>query len=176
MNRLDRARIKEGKWTDVETIWRAAKNTYTSSPEIGAGGRIALDDQGHVFISVGMKGGSNYEGIQDLSLPYGKIHRINDDGSVPPDNPYVVKQGDPDEAAPGVSEPLQTIWTYGHRSPQGLEFNSLTGELWGSEMGPRGGDEVNLLLPGENYGWPLTSKGVDYDGVSGNVKLTPLGN
>ena len=176
MNRLDRARIKEGKWTDVETIWRAAKNTYTSSPEIGAGGRIALDDQGHVFISVGMKGGSNYEGIQDLSLPYGKIHRINDDGSVPPDNPYVVKQGDPDEAAPGVSEPLQTIWTYGHRSPQGLEFNSLTGELWGSEMGPRGGDEVNLLLPGENYGWPLTSKGVDYDGVSGNVKLTPIGN
>lgn len=165
MNRLDRARIKEGKWTDVETIWRAAKGTYTSSPEIGAGGRIAFDDQGHVFISIGMKGGNNYDGIQDLSLPYGKIHRVNDDGSVPQDNPYVVTKANPDEGVRTASDHRQTIWTYGHRSPQGLEFNHLTGELWGSEMGPRGGDEVNLLLPGRNYGWPLYSKGVDYDGT-----------
>ena len=141
--------------------------TYTSMPDVGAGGRIAFDDQGHVFLSIGMKGGSNYEGIQDLSLPYGKIHRVNDDGSVPADNPFVVELGTPIASSPGQpADAMQTIWTYGHRSPQGLEFNHLTGELWGSEMGPRGGDEVNLLLPGRNYGWPLTSKGVDYDGTT----------
>jgi glucose/arabinose dehydrogenase len=164
MNRLDRARIREGKWVDAETIWRADPATYTSAPDIGAGGRIAFDDQGHVFISVGMQDG-NYRGIQDLNMPYGKIHRINDDGSVPPDNPFVATTADSGEAVAVPIFQRQTIWTYGHRSPQGLEFNHQTGELWGSEMGPRGGDEVNLLLPGRNYGWPLTSKGVDYDGT-----------
>jgi glucose/arabinose dehydrogenase len=136
-------------------------------PDVGAGGRIAFDDQGHVFLSIGMKGSSNYGGIQDLSLPYGKIHRVNDDGSVPADNPFVVELGTSVEPSPGqTTDAMQTIWTYGHRSPQGLEFNFLTGELWGSEMGPRGGDEVNLLLPGRNYGWPLTSKGVNYNGTA----------
>jgi len=166
MNRLERARIQDGQWVDVETIWSAGPDTYTSMPDSGAGGRIAFDDQGHVYLSVGVKGGSNYEGIQDLSLPYGKIHRVNDDGSIPADNPFVVELGTDIESTPGQpADAMQTIWTYGHRSPQGLEFNHLTGELWGSEMGPRGGDEVNLLLPGRNYGWPLTSKGVDYDGT-----------
>ncbi len=60
---------------------------------------------------------------------------------------------------------IAAIWTYGHRSPQGLEIDTATGHLWGTEMGPRGGDELNLLLPGKNYGWPLTSKGVNYDGT-----------
>lgn len=121
---------------------------------MGAGGRIAFDDAGHVFLSVGIKGLSNYHGIQDLGLPYGKIHRVNDDGTIPPDNPFV---DDPDA--------LDSIWTYGHRSPQGLEFDPQTGRLWSTEMGPRGGDEFNLIRPGRNYGWPLTSKGVDYDGT-----------
>ena len=164
MNRLDRGRIRDGKWVDVETIWQADIETYTSASDLDAGGRIAFDDQGHVFISVGLKGGY-YQGIQDLNLPYGKTHRVNDDGSVPPDNPYVVKQADSDEPVPNVSYTRQTIWTYGHRSPQGLEFNHQTGELWGTEHGPRGGDEVNLLLPGRNYGWPLYSKGLNYDGT-----------
>jgi glucose/arabinose dehydrogenase len=93
-------------------------------------------------------------GVQDLGLPYGKIHRVNDDGSIPPDNPFV-----------GVPGALSSIWTYGHRSPQGLEFDSRTRRLWGTEMGQRGGDEVNLLSRGKNYGWPLTSKGLKYDGT-----------
>lgn len=164
MNRLDRGRIRDGKWVDVETIWQAELEAYTSASDRDAGGRIAFDGQGHVFISVGIKGGY-YQGIQDLNLPYGKIHRVNDDGSIPPDNPYVVKQADSDEPDPNVSFTRQTIWTYGHRSPQGLEFNHQTGELWGTEHGPRGGDEVNLLLPGRNYGWPLYSKGLNYDGT-----------
>src|SRR5690606_15347730 len=87
-------------------------------------------------------------------LPYGKILRLERDGSIPPDNPFV-----------GRADALAAIWTYGHRSPQGLEFDRETGLLWGTEMGPRGGDEVNLLLPGRNYGWPLYSKGINYDGT-----------
>jgi glucose/arabinose dehydrogenase len=79
---------------------------------------------------------------------------VHDDGRIPSDNPFV--------DVPGA---LKTVWTYGHRSPQGLEYNPRRRQLWGTEMGPRGGDEVNLLLPGRNYGWPLYSKGVDYDGT-----------
>ena len=163
MNRLDRGRIKDGRWTDAETIWRAERDTYTSMPEIGAGGRIAFDDKGHVFISIGMKGADPDVGIQDLTMPYGKIFRLNDDGSIPDDNPFV----------DGSRGELPSIWTFGHRSPQGLEFDPSTGQVWSSEMGPRGGDEVNLLLPGANYGWPLYSKGVNYDGtpVNGGARL-----
>ena len=121
---------------------------------MAAGGRLAFDGKGHVFFSVGIKGISEAHGIQDLGRPYGKIHRVNDDGSIPADNPFV-----------NVSGALPTIWTYGHRSPQGLEYNRKTGQVWGTEMGQRGGDEVNLLSPGKNYGWPLYSKGLKYDGT-----------
>jgi glucose/arabinose dehydrogenase len=154
MNKLIRGRIENGEWVDEQTIWSADIETYTGMPDMGAGGRIAFDDSDRVFISVGIKGLGEHVGVQDLGLPYGKIHRINDDGSIPADNPFV--------HVPGA---LQTIWTYGHRSPQGLEFDAQTGRLWGTEMGPRGGDELNLLLPGRNYGWPLYSKGINYDGT-----------
>ena len=153
MNALVRARIKDGKWVDEETIWKADIETYTPKPDMNAGGRIAFDDAGHVFLSVGMKGITSFWGIQDLSLPYGKIHRVHDDGRIPADNPFL-----------GVPDALETTWTYGHRSPQGLEFNRRRGQLWSTEMGPRGGDELNLLKPGRNYGWPLYSLGLNYDG------------
>jgi glucose/arabinose dehydrogenase len=91
--------------------------------------------------------------VQDLSLPYGKILRLNDDGSIPEDNPFV-----------GQETALASIWTYGHRSPQGLEFDPRTDRLWGTEMGQRGGDELNLIERGGNYGWPLISRGMQYDG------------
>jgi glucose/arabinose dehydrogenase len=154
MNKLVRARITDGRWTDEETIWSAAPDTYTDTPDMAAGGRIAFDGAGHVFLSTGIKGDSNYEGIQDLGKPYGKIHRLHDDGRIPADNPFV--------ATPGA---LASVWSYGHRSPQGLEFDPRTGRLWSTEMGPRGGDELNLIRPGRNYGWPLVSKGMDYDGT-----------
>lgn len=168
MNRLDRGRIKDGKWVDVETIWQADIETYSNIPDIAAGGRLTFDGNGHVFISVGIKGTTNYDGIQDLNHPAGKIHRIRDDGTIPPDNPFVIMRPESDTPATPSDEVTfsrQTVWTYGHRSPQGLEFNFQTNELWGSEMGPRGGDEVNRLLPGKNYGWPLYSLGVNYDGT-----------
>lgn len=157
MNKLVRARIRDGRWTDQEVVWQAPIEQYTWMPDQAAGGRIAFDDAGHVFVSIGMKGTGNFMGIQDLSLPYGKILRLNRDGSIPDDNPFA-----------GRADALAAIWTYGHRSPQGLEFDTETGRLWSTEMGPRGGDEVNLLLPGRNYGWPLYSNGINYDGTEVN--------
>jgi glucose/arabinose dehydrogenase len=152
MNALVRGKIKDGAWVDQQTIYRAPIETYSGFTDLAAGGRTAFDPEGYVFISVGTRGRS-----QDLSAPDGKIHRLHDDGRVPVDNPYVED-----------SHALSTIWSYGHRSPQGLEFNAKTGELWGSEHGPRGGDEVNLLKPKRNYGWPAFSKGQNYDGTEVN--------
>jgi glucose/arabinose dehydrogenase len=154
MNALVRGRIKDGAWVDQQTIWKTDLENYTGMPDMAAGGRIAFDGKGHVFLSVGIKGGSEFAGVQDLKVPYGKIHRVNLDGSVPADNPFV-----------GRSDALPTIWSYGHRSPEGLEFDARTGQLWETEMGQRGGDEINLLSPGKNYGWPLHSKGLKYDGT-----------
>ena len=153
MNVLVRARIENETWVDEEVLWHADMEDYTTTSDMGAGGRIAFDGAGHVFFSIGFKGPRNYMGIQDLRKPYGKIHRINEDGSIPEDNPYVDR--------PGF---IASTWTYGHRSPQGLEYDPRNGQLWNTEMGPRGGDELNLLLPGRNYGWPLHSNGIDYDG------------
>ena len=155
MNKVVRGRIKDGAWVDEETIWEFSKETYTQMPEIAVGGRITFDDQGYIYFGVGMKGPLEHIGVQDLSLPYGKIMRLHDDGRVPLDNPFV---DNPDA--------VQAIWTYGHRNPQGLEFNIERNQLWSSEMGPRGGDEINLIQPGLNYGWPLISNGVNYDGTS----------
>ncbi len=154
MSRLIRGRLSDDGWTDEEVIWQVAQQHYTPTPDLGAGGRLAFDPSGYVFFSVGLKGMSNFDGIQDLRKPYGKIHRLHDDGQIPEDNPFV--------SNPNM---VPSTWTYGHRSPQGLEFDPATGKLWGTEMGPRGGDELNLLRPGRNYGWPLYSKGVDYDGT-----------
>lgn len=154
MLKLIRGRMAGNKWVDEETIWQADSSSYTISPDITLGGRIAFDDAGHLYFTVGMKGYNNHFGIQDLDQPAGKIHRIYLDGTIPEDNPFVSQ---PDA--------LPSIWSYGHRSPQGLEFNPRTMQLWGTEMGPRGGDEVNLIQPGKNYGWPLHSLGLDYDGT-----------
>ncbi|MDH4022137.1 MAG: PQQ-dependent sugar dehydrogenase, partial [Gammaproteobacteria bacterium] len=158
MNRLVRGRIRDGDWIDQEIIWQADITTYTDTSDLAAGGRISFDNQGHVYISVGMKGALDFIGVQDLGLPYGKIHRVHDDGRIPADNPFIGRAG-----------ALKSIWTYGHRSVQGLEFNPQTGEMWSTEMGPRGGDELNRLLPGRNYGWPIFTSGVNYDGRPINV-------
>ena len=152
MNKLVRGKIEDGEWIGQETIWQAEMEHYNAASDVAAGGRVAFDDAGHVYFTVGLKGGN--QGVQDLSMPWGKIHRVNDDGSIPEDNPFA----DRDDV-------YRSIYTYGHRSPQGLEFDFENGELWGTEHGPRGGDEVNLLLPGRNYGWPLYSLGLDYDGT-----------
>ena len=158
MNRLVRGRIKDGEWVDEEVIWRADYETYTNTSDLASGGRISFDADNHVYISVGMKDTLDFMGVQDLDLPHGKIHRVNDDGSIPENNPFA---DDP--------QALDSIWTYGHRSSQGLEIDPATGDHWNTEMGPRGGDELNHLVRGGNYGWPVYTTGVNYDGRPVNV-------
>ncbi len=149
--KLVRGRLDGANWIDQETIWEGPRETYQAGAENGASARIAFDDSGYVYLTIGVF--TDYRGIQDLDKPYGKIIRMHDDGRTPDDNPFV--------DTPGA---LPSIWTLGHRNAQGLAFDSSTRRLWSSEHGPRGGDEANLILPGRNYGWPLVSLGVDYDG------------
>lgn len=113
------------------------------------GSRIAFDDSGHVFFSIGDRG--NRPNAQDLTNHAGTIIRLNLDGSIPTDNPFV-----------NNPKALDEIWSYGHRNPQGLAYNHATNQLWSSEHGPRGGDEINLIKKGANYGWPKTSHGKEY--------------
>ena len=151
MLKLVRGRIAGDAWVDAQTIWEGPRESYQDGLENGAGARIAFDDAGHVFLAVGHF--TDYRGIQDLDRPYGKIVRVRDDGGVPADNPF--------RATPGA---LASVYTLGHRVVQGLAFDPVTRRLWSTEHGPRGGDELNLIRPGANYGWPVISEGVDYDG------------
>jgi glucose/arabinose dehydrogenase len=138
---------KANQWTDQQLLFRSPANLY---PTGGAhfGCRFLWDKQGHLFFTLGERG--NMKNAQDLmNNPLGKIHRVNDDGSVPKDNPFVNARG---------ADP--TIWSYGHRNPQGLTWDPVTGKLWESEHGPTGGDEINIIEPGRNYGWGVISMGV----------------
>ncbi len=154
MLKVIRGRIDNNQWVDEQVIWKVETDLYTNNSDIITGARMTFDNKGHLFFSIGAKGNDEYTGVQDLRKPWGKIHRINDDGTIPEDNPF--------NDTPGA---IKSIWSIGHRSPQGLEYNFNTEELWGTEMGPRGGDEINRILPGRNYGWPLYSLGMNYDGT-----------
>jgi glucose/arabinose dehydrogenase len=125
------------------------------SDEFSIGSRIEWEDPSHFFLSFGV-GGDPYPapGPQDLGADVGKIHRLTADGTIPPDNPIL----------PGAVEP-STIWSYGHRNPQGLYYDSAERRLYATEHGPLGGDELNIVVAGGNYGWPLFSYGLNYDGT-----------
>ena len=126
---------------------------FESTPSASAeqlGGRIALTDDGHLFLTVGARWQAKR--AQELSDDAGKIIRIRTDGSVPQDNPFV--------SLPGAQ---RAIWSYGHRNPQGLTFDA-SGRLWSHEHGPLGGDELNLIVSGRNYGWPVITHGLTYSG------------
>lgn len=151
MVKLVRGRIEGEAWVDQETIWEGPKESYQDGLENGAAARITFDDAGHVFLAVGHF--VDYRGVQDLDQPFGKIMRVRDDGRIPADNPFV--------KTPGA---LPSIYTVGHRVVQGLAFDPATRRVWASEHGPRGGDELNWIRGGVNYGWPVISEGVDYDG------------
>ena len=128
---------------------------YRQEPKVNAenhyGSRFAFDGQGHVFISQGER--TMRMMSQELDKLQGKLVRLNLDGSVPEDNPFVGQDGARPE-----------IWSYGHRNSQGLAIDPRTGRLWEVEHGPRGGDEVNLPQPGKNYGWPIVTHGINYSG------------
>jgi aldose sugar dehydrogenase len=134
------------------------KEIFEATPYVEAnhhyGSRLEFDNKGYLYISVGDRGNQN-EHPQFLTNACGKIHRIKDDGSVPDDNPFV--------ATPGA---IKTIYSYGQRNPQGLAFNPADNKLWENEHGPRGGDEINIIEPGHNYGWPTISYGINYNGTT----------
>jgi glucose/arabinose dehydrogenase len=116
------------------------------------GSRIVFDKDGLMYVTLGDR---NFPKMaQDPASDIGKILRLRDDGSIPPDNPFVGKAGYKPE-----------IYTLGHRNPLGLAFHPVTGELWSTEEGPQGGDELNLITAGKNYGWPVVSLGRNYDGT-----------
>jgi glucose/arabinose dehydrogenase len=149
---LARARLMESaggdRLQDLRVIWKQAQNSLGGQP----GGIIAFSPDGqHLFLTVGDR--MRPETVQNPDLGFGKILRLNLDGGTPKDNPMAARGGVRGQT-----------WTTGHRNPYGLAF-AADGRLWEDEMGPMGGDELNILKPGLNYGWPIVSNGDNYDGT-----------
>jgi glucose/arabinose dehydrogenase len=153
MTKIVRGRVKAGAWVDEETIFEAAADQYTAAAH-HFGCRMQFDENGYLFFAIGDRGDvtTPENNAQKLTNAKGKIHRLHDDGRIPKDNPFV--------GEPGAEK---SIWTYGNRNPQGLRFDR-DGTLWAVEHGPRGGDELNVLRKGENYGWPVVTFGINYNG------------
>jgi glucose/arabinose dehydrogenase len=144
---LARARLSGDQLIDWQDLLVTKSATATSRH---FGSRIAFDNQGHLFFTIGDRG--ERPNGQDLASHAGSILRLRLDGVVPEDNPFVLGQG------------LPEIWSYGHRNPQGIAYDSVHNRLWSNEHGPRGGDEINLIMSGKNYGWPVVSHGKEYWG------------
>lgn len=142
-----RGRLQANRLTDVAVIFR-------QQPKVGGsahfGSRLVFDRQGRLFVTLGDRF-RHRDQAQDLNSHIGKVVRIESDGRVPADNPFVGRQG-----------ALPEIWSYGHRNVQGAALHPQTGELWTHEHGPQGGDEVNIALAGRNYGWPVVTHGREY--------------
>jgi glucose/arabinose dehydrogenase len=144
-----RAVLKNGKLSRIQKIFHANPDTNSGSH---FGCRMFFDKDGYLFFSIGERG--RKENAQDLTNHCGKIHRIYEDGRIPADNPFVNTAG-----------AMPTIWSYGHRNPQGLYYEKATNTIWENEHGPKGGDELNIVRKGLNYGWPVISFGINYDGT-----------
>ena len=143
-----RAELADGGLRNVTPIFQALPFAGGS---LNLGSRIAFDRSGLLYITAGDR--FQMAEAQNLASLWGKIVRLKDDGSIPPDNPFVGRPGARPE-----------IFTWGNRNPQGLALHPGTGRLWEVEHGPKGGDELNILTAGANYGWPLATHGVNYDG------------
>jgi glucose/arabinose dehydrogenase len=148
---LARARFDGAALHDFEVLFAAAGAPFTTS----SGARILFAPDGTLFIPVGGTRDATLSGplAQELNDHAGKILRLRQDGSAPTDNPFVGRTGS-----------LPEIYSFGHRNVMGMAFHPVTGELWAAEHGPQGGDEINIVLPGRNYGWPVVSFGREYTG------------
>ena len=142
-----------GTLENVEVIFRQQPKVES---ELHFGSRLVFDRDGFLFITLGERSHEQFRGqAQELNSHLGKIIRVNPDGSVPDDNPFVDQEG-----------ALPEIWSYGHRNIQAAALNPDTGILWEIEHGPRGGDELNIVERGANYGWPVVTLGINYDGTT----------
>ena len=147
---LVRAKIENNQLTQIQELfvaepWSTLRHHY--------GSRIVFDQQGYLYLSVGDRG-KHFENPQKLDNHCGKIHRLNDDGSIPADNPFVKNFA-----------AMPSIFAYGNRNSQGMVIHPTTGALWEHEHGPKGGDEINIIEKGKNYGWPVISYGINYNGT-----------
>jgi glucose/arabinose dehydrogenase len=151
MTCIVRGRIRDHQWMDQETIWKAKPEHYVVSVGGEYGARLAFDRAGDLYFTHGDR--EHMQHAQDLGRPNGKVHRVAADGKVPATNPFFNQPG-----------ALSSVWSWGNRNPQGLAFDPNTGLLWESEHGPTGGDELNIIRPGKNYGWPVVTYGFGVDG------------
>ena len=151
MTRIVRGRIRGNAWVDQQLLFEADPSAY-GEPFWHYGGRMVFDGEGRLYFSVGDRG------VQELARepgrPTGKIHRIMADGSIPADKPFR-----------GRADALASVYSLGHRNPQGIAVDPASGRIWATEHGPRGGDELNIIERGADYGWPVVSHGINYDGT-----------
>ena len=147
---LVRFKLISGLMIQLETLYKGSPNT-TKGHHFGS--RIEFDHQGYVYLSIGDRGARD-ENPQDIKKDGGKVYRFHDDGRIPKDNPFV--------GVPGAKE---GIYSYGHRNPQGMIFHPSRKEIWVHEHGPRGGDEINIVKAAKNYGWPISTYGINYSGT-----------
>ncbi|WP_341216845.1 PQQ-dependent sugar dehydrogenase [uncultured Wocania sp.] len=145
-----RAKLKNNALTNVEILYKALPNSNRGQH---FGSRLEFDNDGYLYFSIGDRGNRDVN-PQDLTKDCGKIYRINDDGSIPENNPFINKKN-----------AKKAIYSYGHRNPQGMVKHPKTGKIWTHEHGPRGGDEINIIESGKNYGWPVISYGINYSGT-----------
>lgn len=143
-----RARLGDSGFNDYQVILLSNTKVWNGS---NFGSRLVFDRDGHLYITVGDRGFQ--DDAQDLGSHGGKVLRLNDDGGIPDSNPFV-----------GRSDAAAEIFSYGHRNPQGMTLHPETGRVWTHEHGPQGGDEVNVIDAGVNYGWPVITHGENYDG------------
>lgn len=148
---ISRAKLVGDKLTELEVLYKATPNTKGGNH---FGSRIEFDKNGYLYFSIGERFQRDIF-PQDITKDGGKIYRINADGSIPQDNPFYTTSG-----------AKKAIYSYGHRNPQGMSLHPETGKIWTHEHGPQGGDEINIIKPGINYGWPKASFGINYDGTS----------
>jgi len=145
-----RAKLKGNALVESELLYKAGPNT-TKGQHFGS--RLEFDNKGYLYFTIGERGERDIN-PQDIKRDGGKIYRIFDDGRIPSDNPFV-----------GVSGAKTAIYTYGNRNPQGLIFHPIRKEMWEHEHGPKGGDELNIVKKGANYGWPVITYGINYSGT-----------
>jgi glucose/arabinose dehydrogenase len=157
---LMRTRIQNNRLVNQEVLYKAAPNTRRGQH---FGSRITFDKEGYIYFSVGDRGNRDIN-PQDITKDGGKIYRLHDDGKIPKDNPFV-----------GKENAKEAVYSFGHRNPQGMEINPFTGEIWTHEHGPQGGDEINIIIKGRNYGWPKASYGINYSGTKFTDKTTIAG-
>ncbi len=162
MTKIVRGKILDHTWKDQQTLFEVPNSLLVSRGDRW-GCRFLFDKAGDLYFSIGDMGRATTS--QQLHLPTGKVYRIHPDGSIPKDNPFI-----------DSANALPALFTVGNRNVEGIAQHPVTGQIWASEHGPRGGDELNILKKGANYGWPIITYGIDYSGkiVSENTEHTGM--